>query len=70
MNPRYVFLCTIVLYVLCACSLGVTCRERAVASFIRLAARVAVEVAEGGKLARYKTALEQIALGKMASISW
>ena len=41
-----------------------------VASFIRLAARVAVEVAEGGKLARYKTALEQIALGKMASISW
>ena len=39
-------------------------------SFIRLAARVAVEVAEEGKLARYKTALEQIALGKMASISW
>ena len=41
-----------------------------VASFIRLAARVEVAVAEEGKLARYKTALEQIALGKMASISW
>ena len=39
-------------------------RVIAVASFIRLAARVAVEVAEGDKLARYKTALEQIALGK------
>ena len=43
---------------------------RSVASFIKLAARVAVVVAEGGKLARYKTALEQIALGKMASTSW
>ena len=36
-----------------------------VASFIRLAARVEVAVAEEGKLARYKTALEQIALGRM-----
>ena len=44
--------------------------KRPVASFIRLAARVEVAVAEEGKLARYKTALEQIALGKMASISW
>ena len=39
-----------------------------VASFIKLAASLEVEVAEEGKLARYKTALDQIALGKMASI--
>ena len=40
---------------------------RSVVSFIRLAAIVEVEVANEGKPAYYKIALEQIALGKMAS---